>query len=867
MPQPLSSKDHSLFRQVIKNYDAKQYKKGLKAADQILRKNPTHGDTLAMKALLINTQGKTDEAFVLAKEALKQDMKSHVCWHVYGLLWRAVKNYEEAIKAYKFALRLEPDSAQIQRDLALLQMQMRDFPGYIQSRKAMLQARPHFRQNWTAMAIAHHLAGNLTEAESYLKTYEDTLKTPPPKTDIEHSEAVLYKNTIIAEMGEYERALEHLDTISKNNLDRTAVMEMKASYLLKLGRMEDAEKAYRALLKRNAEYRAYYYGLEQAIGTDRKNTAELKKLYDGYAEKNPRGDAAYRIPLDFLEGDEFREAADAYLKRMLTKGAPSTFANVKALYSDIAKRDVICELVEGYVSGEANATANGSAKELSEKVSEELSEKIPEVSEKVAKNISNGDVSRSRLAALYFLAQHYNYHLSRDLSKAMEYIEKAIELSPESAKDNVDYNMTKARIWKHYGNTQKASETMEHARTLDEKDRYINTKAAKYQLRNDENETALKTMSKFTRNETIGGPLGDLHEMQCMWYITEDGESYLRQQKLGLALKRFKAIYDIFDTWQEDQFDFHSFSLRKGQIRAYVDMVRWEDSLREHPFYSRVAIKAIRTYILLHDHPELVHGPLPNGVDGADLSKLDAAGRKKAMKKAKKEQQKLEKEKAEAEEAKRTSKTAVGADGEIKKEDPDPQGTQLLQTSEPLKEAMKFLTPLLDFSPKLLEAELVGFELFIRRQKYLLALKCLLAASKLDPESPVVHEQTIRFRHTLDTLSTPLEPRVAEVIASEFSLLPTSTNLTEHNDAFLARHKDSAPHIHAFLRIRFLLSPESKVQNEKDLHATLGLSTIDQSQAVEGLKLLDMWKAETSVKDQYRKAATERWPEASAFQS
>ena len=97
---------------------------------------------MAMKALILNAQGKTEEAFTLGKEALTADMKSHICWHVYGLLYRANKNFEEAIKAYKFALKLEPESAQIQRDLAVLQIQMRDYPGYVQSRQAMLQARP-----------------------------------------------------------------------------------------------------------------------------------------------------------------------------------------------------------------------------------------------------------------------------------------------------------------------------------------------------------------------------------------------------------------------------------------------------------------------------------------------------------------------------------------------------------------------------------------------------------------------------------------------------------------------------------------------------------------------------------------------------
>ena len=128
-------------------------------------------------------------------------------------------------------------------------------------------------------------------------------------------------------------------------------------------------------------------------------------------------------------------------------------------------------------------------------------------------------------------------------------------------------------------------------------------------------------MGLFTRKEAVGGPLGDLLDMQCVWFITEDGESYLRQGNLALALKRFESVYSIFDVWFEDQFDFHTFSLRKGMIRAYVDTIRWEDKLREHPFFTRAALSAINICTMLHDKPELgKHGLL----NGADESAADA---------------------------------------------------------------------------------------------------------------------------------------------------------------------------------------------------------------------------------------------------
>ena len=639
-----------------------------------------------MKALIINGQGNTDEAFALAKVALQKSMKSHICWHVYGLLYRSNKNFEEAIKAYKFALKLEPESHQIQKDLALLQMQMRDYPGYIQSRRAILQNKTAWRQNWTALAVAQHLAGDLWEAERTLTAFEETLKPPPPKTDIEHAEAILYKNIIIAEMGDMERALDHLNAAAKDNPDRGWVMDKRAEYFLNLGRKEEAEEAYSALLDRNPEYRNYYDGLVAAKGIEKSDSKALKALYDEYAKKNPRGDAAKRIPLDFLEGDDFREAADRYLQAMLHKGVPSTFANIKALYERPSKRQTVEALVESYNSRTETTQMNGSAETQ-----------------------VNSEKDHFQPSIHYFLAQHYNYYLSRDLEKALSHIEDAIKAAPET----VDYHLTKARIWKHYGDSRKAAEIMEHARTLDIRDRYINSKAAKYQLRNNENDAAINNMSKFTRNDAVGGPLGDLHDMQCQWYIYEDGIAYLRQGKLGLALKRFTSICNIFELWQDDQFDFHSFSLRKGQVRAYVDMIRWEDRLREHPYFARAAILAADIYIKLHDQPDLAYGSLTNGVNG---EKMDASALKKAQKKARKEQEKAARAESERKDVKKP--VSVDQNGEPKKEDKDPKGDLLLQTSDPLGEAMKFINPLLEFSPKSPEAQQTAFKVYVRRSGF-----------------------------------------------------------------------------------------------------------------------------------------------------
>ena len=43
-----------------------------------------------------------------------------------------------------------------------------------------------------------------------------------------------------------------------------------------------------------------------------------------------------------------------------------------------------------------------------------------------------------------------------------------------------------------------------------------------------------------------------------------------------------------FDDFQEDQFDFHAYCVRKMTLRAYVQMLRMEDSIYQNIFYSKV---------------------------------------------------------------------------------------------------------------------------------------------------------------------------------------------------------------------------------------------------------------------------------------
>jgi N-alpha-acetyltransferase 15/16, NatA auxiliary subunit len=104
--QSLPRGDANKFSQIVTCYERREYKRGLKLADDILKRHPSHGETQAMKGLIHNMQDNKEEAYNLVKEGLKNNIRSHICWHVYGLIYRSDANYKEATKCYLNAMRI-----------------------------------------------------------------------------------------------------------------------------------------------------------------------------------------------------------------------------------------------------------------------------------------------------------------------------------------------------------------------------------------------------------------------------------------------------------------------------------------------------------------------------------------------------------------------------------------------------------------------------------------------------------------------------------------------------------------------------------------------------------------------------------------
>ena len=145
-------------------------------------------------------------------------------------------------------------------------------------------------------------------------------------------------------------------------------------------------------------------------------------------------------------------------------------------------------------------------------------------------------------------------------------------------------------------------------------------------------------------------------------------------------------------------------------MRAYVDVLRFEDRIWGHEFYQAAADGLIKSYLFLYDNPAAAKTDL----EEPDYSSMSAAERKKAKAIARKKKKSAERE--------TQSKDGNGQSRNPGSVHDDPRG-ELLLKRDPLEEAKKYVNTLVNSAPNCISTWLLRYDVAIRRQKMLMALQ------------------------------------------------------------------------------------------------------------------------------------------------
>lgn len=510
----------------------------------------------------------------------------------------------------------------------------------------------------------------------------------------------MHVEQVLEEDGQLDTALAELDKNAGRIRDVASALEMKYRINLAKEKMKEAERCALRLLRMNPDDHGRHTMLLRSLSMDRESIPslpvserqKLMRVYRGLQQKFPRSHAPFRIPLDFLKGQSFKDELESYVVLRVRKGVPSLASDVTPLLSDPEKRKGV--------------------EEVSARLVQSLRER---------NTMPQSEAEESPAALLWALL------FREGVKEAMGEFEDALALADEAIAHTptcLDAYLAKARALESMGDKRGAAETAEEAREMDLADRNLNAFAVARLFRDGRPERASEVAQLFAREELRSGQ-ASLHDMQCLWFEMEAGESHRRLGNRHKALWNFDIVRRHFADFEDDQFDFHQYCLRRTTLRMYVAMIRYQDDLRSHPYFLSAASSLVELYVSLHDRP---FSSASSASEPSSPSEPSAESRSKPSPSEKKRKSKNKR----AQQANCNGSNPSSSSNADSKE--DREGIELASKPSPLDEASKLLESLQAHGSHLRQVHLAAFSVYWRKNRPLLALRALLRLRKVSPQ-------------------------------------------------------------------------------------------------------------------------------------
>lgn len=154
-----------------------------------------------------------------------------------GIINRKEKDYDAARRAYLNALKYNKGNESVQRDLCQLQLHVRDFDGFKESRRQILMQSPSNKENWVALAAACFLAKDYntcqSSCESIMRFEVEDFKTPMKPVQI--MEVVVLRVRAYEKLGQFTEAIDFMNEKIQYFIDTTMREDLFARLYAKKG--------------------------------------------------------------------------------------------------------------------------------------------------------------------------------------------------------------------------------------------------------------------------------------------------------------------------------------------------------------------------------------------------------------------------------------------------------------------------------------------------------------------------------------------------------------------------------------------------------------------------------------------------------
>jgi peptide alpha-N-acetyltransferase len=253
--------------------------------------------------------GKVDEAIAEIKKILFKNLTNFTCWHAMGIIYRKVGDYDQARRAYQNALKYAPENDNVMRDLSNMQLHLREFEGFLETRRQMLLKDATKNEAWSAFILALYIQKQYEQCASAIDSFLQIDGNPDNKRPIsppEKNELFVLKAKSLVQQKKFAEALDFVQK-SPAILNKYAKFELEAQSYSGLGKTEEAIDAYERLLELNSVNFETYYKILRTHGLDlfdqhgkpkaisQADQDKLREIMKKYQEGLPKVDAPIRV--------------------------------------------------------------------------------------------------------------------------------------------------------------------------------------------------------------------------------------------------------------------------------------------------------------------------------------------------------------------------------------------------------------------------------------------------------------------------------------------------------------------------------------------------------------------------------------------
>ncbi|OAF70804.1 N-alpha-acetyltransferase 16, NatA auxiliary subunit [Intoshia linei] len=568
-----SNREKNLYKKLLKCYECKQYRNGIKISKQILDVFPNHGETISIKGLCLYGIGKKEQGEKCVKEGLRYSINSDLCWRVYGLIHRYNRRYSESLKCYRNAIKMDAVNLTVLRDSAAIEIHLREFDNFRETRQKLLLQSSTKTACWVGYSLGYYFCGDYKNALCVFDSFNEDNTDYKSLELCEKGNIVLYCVKLYMLNQEYQNALNYIYKSKDTILDHIQIWKVMVEILQKLNRFEDCLQVYSCLLNANPHCMGFIKGFIDIskIVHETKNSVEvLCEL----SSKYPSSVAIQKMLILASDGENLK----MIIRKMVYDAAKRSQFSLVEFLSFMYKDSYKMQMLHTVLNEICKTIENNYILSPYDNVEETVYPKTFE------------------LCIYYYMACNDLKLKNYDL--ALSFTSKCRQHTPNF----VEVIELEVIIHHQAHDNKKALELAKFCQSLDYADRFLNQLYQKSLLLNNEIEDALLTMHAFSRDNS--NPIVQLADMQCLWFITMQCEAEYRRGRLDHSLKYCHQIFNIFVNIINDQIDFHSYCLVKYFINAYIDFIHYEDTAMQHYSFKRASELAVKIYLEIYDGSE-----------------------------------------------------------------------------------------------------------------------------------------------------------------------------------------------------------------------------------------------------------------------